>query len=84
MTHSCQLPSITAADHESDVYTRNREWGNEMRLDAQSDFYEWANHVVAAIRTHRLRFGESAAKASAQHGTGLRRWASHMLTKIED
>jgi len=55
-----------------------------MRLDAQSDFYEWANDVVAAVKTHRLRFGESAGKASAQHRPGLRRWASHMLTKIED
>jgi hypothetical protein len=62
------------------VYAKNPQ----MRVDAWPDFDEWANTVVAAVKTHRLRFGESAGKASAHSRTGLRRWASRMLTKIKD
>jgi hypothetical protein len=44
----------------SDVYTGNTERVSKKRLDARLDFDEWANQVVAAVKTHRLRFGESA------------------------
>ena len=44
----------------SDVYTGNTEWVSKERLAARSGFDEWANQVVAAVKTHRLRFGESA------------------------
>ena len=43
------------------MYTANTEWVSKMRLDARLDFDEWANQVVAAVKTHRLRFGESAS-----------------------
>ena len=33
---------------------------SQMRVDAWPDFDEWAKIVVAAVTTHRLRFGESA------------------------
>jgi hypothetical protein len=59
----------------------------QKRLDARSDFDEWANTVVAAVKTHKSRldeFGEFASKTPAQSRTGLRRWASRMLTKIAD
>jgi hypothetical protein len=46
---------------DSDVYTANTEWVSKKRLDARLDFDEWANQVVAAVKTHRLRFGESAS-----------------------
>ena len=62
------------------VYAENRQ----MRVDAWPDFDEWAKTVVAAVKTHRLGFGESPSEAPAQTRTGLRRWASHMLTKITD
>jgi hypothetical protein len=63
----------------SDVYTGNTEWVSKERLDARSGFDEWANQVVAAVKTHRLRFGESAGRAPAQNRSGLSRWASRML-----
>jgi len=44
----------------SDVYTGNTEWVSKKRLDARLDFDEWANQVVAAVKTHRLRLSESA------------------------
>jgi hypothetical protein len=56
----------------------------QKRLDARSDFDEWANAVVAAVKTHRSRFGEVAGKTPAQSRTGLRRRARRMLTKIAD
>jgi hypothetical protein len=52
------------ADHESDVYTKNREWVSEKSVGARPDFDEWANHVVAAVKTHRSRFGASAGSGS--------------------
>jgi hypothetical protein len=52
ITPSRQPPSITAADHQSDV-TRNGESVNKKRLGARSDFDEWANQVVAALKTNR-------------------------------
>jgi hypothetical protein len=54
------------------------------RLGARSDFDEWANAVVAAVKKHRTRFGASPDAASRRSRTGLRRWASRMLTKIAD
>jgi hypothetical protein len=63
------------------VYAMDRERVSKKRLDARSDFGEWANQVVAAVKTHRLHFAESARPASpAQHPTGLSRWASRMLS----
>jgi hypothetical protein len=62
------------------VYAKTRQ----IRVDAWPDFDEWAKTVVAAVKTHWSRFGESAGRASAQSRTGLRRWASRMLTKLED
>jgi hypothetical protein len=51
----------------SDVYTGNTEWVSKKRLDARSDFDKWANQVVAAVKTHRLRFGESARSGERNH-----------------
>jgi hypothetical protein len=84
MTHSCLAASITAADHESGLYTKNREWVSKKRLDARSDFDEWANRVVAAVKAHRSRFGASAGGAPAQSRIGLRRWPPRVLTKINN
>jgi hypothetical protein len=56
----------------------------QMRVDAWPDFDEWANHVVAAVKAHRSRFGASAGGAPAQSRIGLRSWASRVLTKIAD
>jgi hypothetical protein len=62
------------------VYAMDRERVSKKRLDARSDFDEWANQVVAALKTHRLQFAESAGQASpSQNPTGLSRWASRML-----
>jgi hypothetical protein len=62
------------------VYAMDRERVSKKSLDTRSDFDEWANQVVAALKTHRLHFGESAGQASpAQNPTGLSRWASRML-----
>jgi hypothetical protein len=52
------------------------------RLGARSDFDEWANAVVAAVKKHRSRFGAYSGEAPAQGRTSLRKWASRMLTKI--
>jgi hypothetical protein len=52
------------------------------RLGARSDFDEWANTVVAAVKKHRTRSGGSPGAVHAQDHTGLRRWVSRMLTKI--
>jgi hypothetical protein len=54
------------------------------RLGARSDFDEWTNAVVAAVKKHRSRFGGSSAGTSGQARSGLRRWASRKLTKIAD
>jgi len=54
------------------------------RLGARSDFDEWANAVVAAVKKHRSRFGASPGGVHARSRTGLRRWASRILTKIAD
>jgi hypothetical protein len=54
------------------------------RLGARSDFDEWANSVVAAVKKHGSRFGPSPNGAPEKGRTGLRRWASRMLTKIAD
>ena len=54
------------------------------RLGARSDFDEWANAVVAAVKKHRSRFGASPDGVHARSRTGLRRWASRILTKIAD
>ena len=63
------------------VYAMDRERVSKKRLDARSDFDEWANQVLATVKTHRLHFAESAGRASpAQHPTGLSRWASRMLS----
>ena len=43
------------------MYTANTERVSKKRLDARLDFDEWANQVVAAVKTHRLRFVESAS-----------------------
>ena len=62
------------------VYAMDRERVSKKRLYAQSDFDEWANQVVAALKTHRLQFGESAGQASpSQNPTGHSRWASRVL-----
>lgn len=62
------------------VYTKNGKSVREKRLGGSSDFDEWANQVVAALKTHRLQFGESAGQASpSQNPTGLSRWASRVL-----
>jgi hypothetical protein len=56
------------------------------RLGVRSDFDEWANAVVAAVKKHRSRF-DASPSPGAEHGrsrNGLRRWASRMLTKIAD
>jgi hypothetical protein len=63
------------------VYAMDRDRVSKKRLDARSDFSEWANQVVSAVKTHRLHFAESPGRASpAQHPTGLSRWASRMLS----
>jgi hypothetical protein len=54
------------------------------RLGARSDFDEWANAVVAAVKKHRSRYGASPDEAPAPSRFGLRRWASRMLTKIAE
>jgi FAD/FMN-containing dehydrogenase len=54
------------------------------RLGARSDFDEWANAVVAAVKKHRSRFGASPSAAHGRGRTGLRRFASRMRTKIAD
>jgi hypothetical protein len=62
------------------VYAMDRERVSKKRLDARADFDEWAHQVVAALKTHRLHFGESAGQASpAQNPPGLSRWAPRML-----
>jgi hypothetical protein len=66
------------------VYTRKGESVSKERLDARSDFDEWANQVVAAVKTHRSRFGASASEAPAQSRIGLRRYVSRVATKIAD
>lgn len=57
---------------------------SKKRLDSRSDFDEWANRVVAAVKTHRLRFDASAYMAPVQSRPGIRRWASRMFTKVAD
>jgi hypothetical protein len=52
------------------------------RLGARSDFDEWADAVVAALKKHRLRAGAAPGGLGAQDRAGLRRWVSRMLTKI--
>jgi hypothetical protein len=54
------------------------------RLGARSDFDEWANTVVAAVKKHRSRFGASPGGEPGQSRTGLRKWASRVLTKSAD
>jgi hypothetical protein len=54
------------------------------RLGTRSDFDEWANAVVAAVKKHRSRFGGSPAEAQERGRSGIRRWASRKLTKIAD
>lgn len=52
------------------------------RLGARSDFDEWADSVVAAVKKHRLRSGGSPSALGEPDQTGLRRWVSRMITKI--
>jgi hypothetical protein len=54
------------------------------RLGARSDFDEWANAVVVAVKKHRSRHGASPDGTPARSRIGLRRWASRVLTKIAD
>jgi hypothetical protein len=64
------------------VYTTKGESVSKERLDTRSDFDVWANQVVAAVKTHRSRFGASANEQPSR--TGLRRWASRVVTNIAD
>jgi hypothetical protein len=50
------------------------------RLDARSDFDEWARSIVAAVETHRSPW----SKAPTQTRFGLRGWVSRVFTKIAD
>lgn len=66
-------------------YTGDADSGGQMskeRIGARPDFDEWATAVVTAVKKHRLRFGTSPGEDPAQSRTGLRKWASRMLTKI--
>lgn len=55
---------------------------NRERLGARSDFDEWANTVVEALKNHRARSSESSGVVPVQGRFGLRRLVSRMLTKI--
>ncbi len=52
------------------------------RLGARSDFDEWAESVVAAVKKHRLRSGGSPRALDEPDQNGLRRWVSRVITKI--